>query len=281
MENIVNITPENFEQVIIETSKEKLVLVDFWAEWCEPCKAITPVLEKIAAKYANEIVLAKVDCDAQQAISMQFGVRNLPTVILVKDSQPLDGFAGLKTEQEIQEWLDQHLPKPEDALLMQASEFYAQQNYAEAFPLVKQAYELCPDRVDVKLLFADLNVELGRVDVAKTLIQSIGLADQDSNYQAVLSKIELAEQAADTPEIQALQQQLEQDPSNLELKVSLAVQLQQAHRNEEALTLLFEVLRKDFGFGEAKKLMLDTINALPEGDPLASTFRRKMYSLMY
>lgn len=281
MENIVNITPENFEQVIIEASKEKLVLVDFWAEWCEPCKSITPVLETVAAKHPNDLILAKVNCDEQQAISMQFGVRNLPTIILVKDSQPIDGFAGLKTEQEIHEWLEQHLPKPEDALLQQAAAFYGEQNFAAAFPLVKQAHELKPDRVDIKLLLADLNVELGQVENAKSLISSIGLADQDGQYQAVVSKIELAEQAADTPEIQALQQSLAQEPDNLEIKVSLAVQLQQANRNEEALELLFEVLKKDLNFGEAKKFMLDTINALPEGEPLASKYRRKVYSLLY
>ncbi len=281
MENIVNITPENFEQVIIEASKEKLVLVDFWAEWCEPCKSITPVLESIAAEHANDLILAKVDCDAQQAISMQFGVRNLPTIILVKDSQPVDGFAGLKTEQEIREWLEQHLPSPEDAILQQAAQLYAEQKYAEAFPLVKQAHQLKPERSDIKLLLADINIELGQVDNAKALIATIGLADQDGQYQAIVSKIELAEQAADTPEIQALQQSLEQDPDNLDIKVSLAVQLQQANRSEEALALLLEVLKKDLNFGEAKKLMLDTINALPEGEPLASIYRRKVYSLLY
>lgn len=281
MQNIVDITPDNFEEIIINTSKQKLVLVDFWADWCEPCKTLTPILEKVAQDYANDLILAKVDCDAQQSISMQFGVRNLPTVILVKESQPLDGFAGLKTEQEVRDWLQQHLPSPEESLLQEAIAFLQEEDYNAAFPLVKEAYELKPERTDVKVLLANIYVELGRVDAAKELIATVGLVDQDANYQAVISKIELAEQAADTPEIQALQQALATDPDNLETKVSLAVQMQQANRNEEALELLIQVLQKDFGFGEAKKYTLDIINALPEGDPLAFKYRRKIYSMMY
>lgn len=281
MQNIVDITPDNFEQIIINTSKEKLVLVDFWADWCEPCKALTPILEKVAQDYAHHVLLAKVDCEAQQAISMQFGVRNLPTVILVKDSQPVDGFAGLKTEQEVREWLEQHLPSPEETLLQQAAEYLQTEDYNAAFPLVKEAHDLNPERADIKILLANIYIELGRIDSAKALIATVGLVDQDSHYQAVISKIELAEQAADTPEIKALQQTLADDPDNLEIKVSLAVQLQQANRNEEALQLLIQVLQRDFGFGEAKKYTLDIINALPDGDPLASTYRRKIYSMMY
>lgn len=281
MQNIVDITPDNFEQIIINTSKEKLVLVDFWADWCEPCKALTPILEKVAQDYAHHVLLAKVDCEAQQAISMQFGVRNLPTVILVKDSQPVDGFAGLKTEQEVREWLEQHLPSPEETLLQQAAEYLQTEDYNAAFPLVKEAHDLNPERADIKILLANIYIELGRIDSAKALIATVGLVDQDSHYQAVISKIELAEQAADTPEIKALQQTLADDPDNLEIKVSLAVQLQQANRNEEALQLLIQVLQRDFGFGEAKKYTLDIINALPDGDPLASKYRRKIYSMMY
>ncbi|UAA38300.1 thioredoxin [Paraneptunicella aestuarii] len=281
MENIINITPENFQQIILEASQEKLIMVDFWADWCEPCKSLIPILEKLAAQYSNDLILAKVNCDEQQAISMQFGVRNLPTVIFVKDGQPVDGFAGLHTEQQIREMLEKHLPSQDDALYQQALMLCHEKNFSDAFTAAKQAHELAPERADIKILLAGINVELGKIEQAKELISTIGLVDQDAQYQAVLSKIELAEQAADTPEIQALQKMLEDDPDNMETKVSLAVQLHQANRSGEALDLLFQVLRKDLNFGEAKKFALDIINALPEGDELASKFRRKIYSLMY
>ena len=128
---------------------------------------------------------------------------------------------------------------------------------------------------------ADCQVEVGQVNQAKELLATIGLVDQDGYYRAILGKIELAEQAAESPEIIALQQALENDPDNLALKVKLAVQMRQANQLEEALSLMHSVLLKDINFEDAKKLMLDMINALPDGEPLKSQYRRKVYSLLY
>ena len=130
-------------------------------------------------------------------------------------------------------------------------------------------------------MYIDCLIETGSIDVAKTLLETITMVDQDSRYQTMLGKVELAEQAAESPEIQQLTAQVEAEPDNLQVKVELAVQLQQAHKSAEALSLLFSVLQKDLNFGEAKKLMLDMVNALPDGDSLKSEYRRKVYSLLY
>jgi putative thioredoxin len=281
MDNIVPITLENFQQVIVEQSKQTLIMVGFWAEWDEPSLQTMGMLEKIAVEYPNDLILAKVNCDEQQQIAQQFGVRGLPTVMLVKDSQPIDGFAGPQEEQEIRALLEKHLPKVEDGLLLQAQALVEEQDYQQAFSLAKQAYEIDPQRTDIKFVLADIYIELGRIEQAKELLETIGLVDQDHQYSVLLGKIELAEQAADSPEIKALEADIEKSPDDLELKVKLGVQLQQANRTEEALELLLSVLKKDLNFGEAKKLTLDMINALPDGDPLASTYRRKIYSLLY
>lgn len=279
--NIVHMTPENFQDIIMEESKHRLVMVDFWADWCEPCKTLMPILEKIAAEYPNDLLLAKVDCEEQQQISMQFGVRNLPTVILVKDGQPVDGFAGAQPEGQIRELLEKHLPNIEDGLLAQAGEFIAEGNYEEAFPILKAAYEGAPERIDIKFALIDTNLELGRLDQARELLESILLADQDSTYHTLIGKLELAEKASQSPEILALEEAAQKSPDDLQIKVDLAVQYQQNNRQEEALALLFKVVQRDMNFGEAKKLLLDTINALPEGDSLAGKYRRKLYSLLY
>lgn len=279
--NIVTMTEENFQELILEVSKQKLLVVDFWADWCEPCKNLMPILEKLAGEYAQDMILVKVNCDEQQAIAAQFGVRNLPTVILVKDSQPIDGFAGVQPESEVRALLEKHLPKIEDGLFTEAQALLAQQQYDQAFPLLKQAHELSPERTDIKFLLIDTYIELGRIAQAKELLASIGLVDQDATYNALQSKIELAEKAAETPEILALQEALEKSPDDMQIKVDLAVQYQQANKSEEALTLLLAVLKKDLNFGEAKKIMIDILNALPDGDPLASQFRRQLYALLY
>lgn len=277
----VDITPENFQQVILNDSQEKVVLVDFWAEWSEQSKDVSPLLEKIAAEYGDSLLLARVDCDAQQEVATQFGIRNLPTVMVVKDGQPVDGFAGVQPEAQIREMLEKYLPKPEDALLAKAGEAIYEGDYAAAFPHAKQAFELNQENVNARYMYIDCLVETGAIEMAKTLLSEIKLVDQDSRYQTLSGKIELAEQAADSPEIQQLTKDVEAQPDNLQLKVDLAVQLQQAHKSADALALLFSVLSKDLNFGEAKKLMLDMINALPDGDPLKSEYRRKVYSLLY
>ena len=279
--NIVDLTVENFQQVILETSREKLVLIDFWAEWCEPCKDLMPILERIAGDYPDTLLLAKVDCERQQEVAAQFGIRNLPTVMVVKDAQPIDGFAGVQPESEIRAMLAKYLPAPEDEYLQKASECLSEGDYAGAFPFAKQAYEINPDNIDSKYLYIDCLIETGALPQAKTLLGEIKMVDQDQRYQTLQGKIELAEQAADTPEIRGLFEQAEAEPDNLQVKVDLAVALYQVQRSEEALELLYGVLLKDFGFGEAKKFMLDVINALPDGDALKSTYRRKVYSLMY
>lgn len=279
--NIIELTLENFQDVVVQQSHEKLVIVDFWAEWCEPCKDLMPILKKLAGENADTLILATVDCDKQQEIAAQFGVRNLPTVMLVKEGQPVDGFAGVQPESQIRDMLAKHLPAPEQALLLEGAELVAQGNYAEAFPLVKQGYELNPDNLDAKLMMADCFIEQGYTEQAADILSTIGLVDQDGRYSALQGKIELASQAAESPEIKALQAQLASDPDNLDIKVQLSVQLQQANQYEEALTLLYSVLRQDINFNDAKKLFLDMVNALPDGDALKSTYRRKIYSLLY
>ncbi|MFT6330401.1 MAG: putative thioredoxin [Bermanella sp.] len=279
--NQIDITLENFQHVILEESKTKVVMIQFWAPWSEPCTELAPVLQCIAAEYQRDLLFARVNCDEQQEIAGQFGVKGLPTVILVKDGQPLDGFAGPQEEKQIREMLDKHLPKEEDGLLQSAMELVLQGNYHDAFSFAKQALELNSERADIRLMMADCYVEVGQVELAKKLVEQVKLVDQDGQYQAIVGKIQLAEQAADSPEIQQLQTELEADPQSMELKVSLSVQLHQGHRTEEALMLLLSVLRQELGFGDAKKITLDMINALPDGDPLKSQYRRKIYSLLY
>lgn len=281
MHNFIDITPENFQQVILQDSQTNVVMVEFWAEGYEPSQQLAPVLANVAAKFSDSLIHARVDCQTQQEIAGQFGVQNLPTVILVKEGQPIDGFAGVQTEAEIIASFEKHLPKPEDGLYQQGVELVTAGDYQQAYTVLKQAYELDAQRADIKLLLADCQVEVGQVKQAKELLSTIGLVDQDALYKSILGKIELAEQAAESPEIKALQAELAAKPDDLEIKVKLAVQLHQANQTEDALELIMSVLYKDLNFGEAKKLTLDMINALPDGDPLKSTFRRKIYGLLY
>ncbi|MDX1678444.1 tetratricopeptide repeat protein [Arsukibacterium sp.] len=277
---IVDVTIQNAREVL-EQSKNQLVIFQFHSARSEGCQQLSPVLKAIVQRYPQQLLLARVDCDQQQDLAMQFGVQSLPTVMLIKDGRPVDGFAGVETEQAIMARLQPYLPKPEDELIARAQQYLAEQNPAEAYPLFKQAVDIAPERAELKVWLADTAISLGQLPQAQSLLAEIRLADQDSVYKAVLAKLELALEAADTPEIRALEQKLAASPDDNSLKEQLAVQYQAAQRSEEALALLLGILRQDLNYGDSKKLFLDILAALPKGDAVASQYRRKLYSLLY
>lgn len=281
MNNIIEVNLDNFQQVLLEGSKQKLVVIDFWADWCEPCKQLMPVLEKLATEFSEQIILAKVNCDEQQQLAMQFGVRNLPTVALMKDGQPVDGFTGVQPESQIRELIQKHLPSPQQEWFAQAITMIKEQAWQQAYPLLKQAHEAEPENPEFVLMLANVSIELGKLQDAEDLLATITMVNQDSNYQQVMSKLDLAKQASDSPEIQSLQALLAQEPDSLDLKLKLAIALSQANKSQEALELIYTVLRQDLGFEDAKKVYLDIIANLPEGDELGSKYRRKLYTLLY
>lgn len=279
--NVVDITADNFEHVIVEQSKQNLIVIGFWTARDENCVNLMAQIESRVVAAGAGVIFAKIDVDSQMQIAMQFGVQSVPTVALFKDARPVDSFMGMKSDAELDEFFAAHLPKEQDTLLSHAVELMQNNDHAAAFPLLKKAHELDGERADIKLAYADACIQLGKVAEAEQLLQSIKMVEQDSYYQSLQSALELALSAADSPEIKALQQQVEQSPDDNELKVQLAIQLNQANRNDEALDLLFMVLKKDMSFGEAKKIFLDILATLPEGDGLASSYRRKLYSLLY
>ena len=119
--HIVDIDEGNAQQWLIEESQQRPVVVDFWADWCAPCKQLMPLLEKLANEYAGAFLLAKVNADEQQMLASQLGVRNLPTVMVIKDGQPVDGFSGAQPESVIRELLEKYLPSPWNAKITEAN----------------------------------------------------------------------------------------------------------------------------------------------------------------
>ncbi|WP_193165927.1 thioredoxin [Microbulbifer hainanensis] len=282
-EFIVDVTAENAQQVLIEESMQRPVVVDFWADWCEPCKQLMPVLEKLAQEYAGQFLLAKVNADTEQMLAGQLGVRSLPTVMVLKEGQPVDGFAGVQPEQQIREMLDKYLPKPCDLKLEQGQKLVAEGKLDEALPVLRQAYTESEERADIAKQLAAVLLELNRAQEAETVLGKILLADQDSDYQQLMSQLELKQQAADSPEIQALQQAVAQNPDDYKSAMDLAVQYSQSHRHQEALDLLLNILRSDLNYadGAAKQAYLDIVKSLGGGDPIATQYQRKLMTLLY
>lgn len=280
---IVNIDETNAAALLIEESHKRPVVVDFWADWCEPCKVLMPLLEKIATEYAGAFLLAKVNADEQGMITQQFGVRSLPTVMVIKDGQPVDGFAGAQSEQEVRAMLGKYLPKPWDGLLQLAREAMDEGDFGRALSPLRQAWEESGQLHEITIPYAQALIECMRLDEAESLLDGVRMADQDAAYEQLRAQLEIKREAAKSPEIEALEKQLAEDPENLDLMHQLALQYTNAGQFKDAMEYLVSILRKDLDHadGATKKALLDTIASLGKGDPLAAEYQRKLYSLLY
>jgi putative thioredoxin len=282
-EHIVTIDEANASQLLIEESHNRPVVVDFWADWCEPCKVLMPMLEKIATEYQGAFLLAKVNADEQQGISQQFGVRSLPTVMIIKDGQPVDGFTGAQPETAVREMLAKYLPAPWDGLLQLANEAMEKGDFSAALTPLRQAWDESGQQHEITIAYAHCLIEALRLDEAQTLLDSIRMADQDAAYEQLLAQLEIKREAAKSPEMDALEQKLAANPEDHGIRAQLAVQYTNVGRFKDALENLLLILQQDLDHadGATKKLFLDTMFSLGKGDPLAAEYQRKLYSMLY
>lgn len=277
---IVDINVQNFQQALIDASMAKTVVIFFHAEAVPECQAMSPVLERLIGDHHAQLDLARVDvADPQlQSLASQLGLRALPAMVAFKDGQPVDVLEGPQDEAAISNFLAPYQPNEAELLLDEAKQTLGTDPQA-AYGLLQQARAL-EDSPAIRLYLAEAALALNKLEETKQLLASIGMADQDSQYQHILARLELAEEAADSPAIRELEEKLAAEPASLSLKEELAVQLFQAGRQEEALQLLVSVLQKDLAFGDARKHFLDMLITLG-ADPIASTYRRKLYSMLY
>ena len=272
--HVVDIDENNAQQYLIDESFNLPVVVDFWADWCAPCKQLMPLLEKLADEYAGAFLLAKINADEQQGISGQLGVRSLPTVMVFKDGQPVDGFAGAQPETAVRELLQKHLPSPWDAKVAEATELLDQGDTAGAVGLLRSAWEESSKLLEITLAYAGALLEANRLDDSEAVLNEVRLVDRDALHEQLMAQIELKRVAGKSPEIAALEAELLADKGDHAVRVKLAVQLTTDAHHRDALDHLLTVLRadRDWNNGEAKRLYLDAIASIgvTEGFKLAS-----------
>ncbi|MCG9581767.1 co-chaperone YbbN [Vibrio tubiashii] len=279
---IVELNEQNFRQVL-EGSMQTPVLIHFWAPMNEESAQVIPDLQMLAQQYNGAFTLALLNCEQEQAIASQFGVQALPTIALFVNGQPVDGLGGPQTIAAIQQMLAKHLPSQDELNLKQALELIQAGQHAQALPLLEAIAEELKQKGDVKLALADCYLETQNFDQAKLLLENIPLEYQDNYYKGLVAKLELHAQAANSPEIQSLEEALAQNPSNLKLANELALNYHQVNRDEEALEILWNALRTDLNAldGEMKKSFMDILAALGQGNPIAGKYRRQLYSILY
>lgn len=280
---IVTLTAANFEAVVIDGSFERPVLVDFWADWCAPCRALMPILAKLAEAYGGRFILAKLNTEEERALAAQFGIRSLPTVQLFKDGRPVDQFMGALPEAQVREFLDRHLPRASDGLLAQAQGMLAAGDLERARDLIARARGADPENPRVALADIQLAAAQGQSEEARAALDRLPLElANDPEVVALRGQLLFAAALAGAPEPGALEQRLTADPKDSEARYQLAAHRVAQGDYEAALELLLELVRRDRAYGEdaGRKGMVAVFDLLGGGD-LVNRYRARMMTALY
>lgn len=280
--HIFDVNQDNFEAEVLQASLDTPVLVDFWATWCGPCKSLGPLLEKLATEYNGAFRLGKVDVDKNQELAGVFGIRSIPTVMLVKDGQILDGFAGALPEGQLRAFLARHV-QPLEAEVEEELDDVTPESPEQAINRLQQEIAAHPDRPEFKLDLAIALAQAGHASAAEAELNSLpaNLAT-DARAVRLRSQLDLSRSLEGTPAMEVLQQRLQANPQDWEAHDLLGVRLLLGNDPAAGLEhwlLLLEQAR-EWNDGQAKKRLLAAFNTLDDAE-LVSRYRRRMASLLF
>lgn len=282
--HVFDATAATFEDTVIRKSLETPVLVDFWATWCGPCKTLGPVLEKLAADYHGAFELAKVDVDAEQELAAAFQIRSVPTVMLVKDGQLVDGFPGALPEGQLREFLKHHGIEPaaavEDAVVEESAAPPIDPH--EEVMRLRKAIEAEPDKAELRLDLALALLQTGAASEAEHLLDALP-ANLSTDDRAVKARARLGFAALlkDAPPAEVLEAAIASDPADLRARHLLGVRKLVGGDAEAGLQQFIEMLQRDRGYADnlAKKSLIDAFRVVEDED-LVGRYRRKMSALL-
>jgi putative thioredoxin len=278
---VIEVDQSGFAAAVLEASYQQPVLVDFWAEWCAPCRALMPLLARLADEFQGKFLLAKVNSDENQELASQLGVRSLPTVKLFKDGMPVDEFMGAIPEGQVREFLDRHIERESDKVFTAAMVALSEGDQAQALQLMEQAHRMDPDKSRITLGYAKLLAETGDAAAAESLLDQLPIAEQvDDEVTALRAQLQFAGEAGDLPAREQLQKQA--DAGDLESLYQLAVADVNAGAYEPAMESLLMLMRKDRTFrDDIGRTTLLKLFAMLGDDPLVERYRRKMMTCLY
>jgi putative thioredoxin len=283
-QHIFDATAENFQQAVMEASATTPVLVDVWADWCAPCKQLMPILEKLAEEYQGNFQLAKVNADQQQELTASLGVRSLPTIILVKDGQAVDGFNSALPESEIRKILEKHIEAPAEDPYEKAHALWEAGDVDGALAIFTEMNQKDPENVDVLIDLAQLKAEKGDLETAEQVLNSLAPEDKlGHKAKQLAARVKFMKQSGELPPVAELEQKLEAKPDDPEALHQLALHKILQEQNAEAMDLLIRLMRADSTYkeGVAKTTLVELFEKLGNSNPDVRTYRRKLYAMLY
>ncbi len=273
----------SFEQDVLERSKTVPVLVDFWASWCAPCRALKPILEKLAVEYDGRFLLAKLDTDGSPEIATRYGVRGIPNVKGFVNGELVDEFTGALPESGVRGFIERLVPSASEELRRAAAAAVARGDPAAAEAALREGLTLDPDNATARVDLAALLVARNDYAGAELHLALVPEAQRDERAAAIATKVALWRRGQSLPDISTLEATLDAHPEDLDARLGYAERLAAEGRFRAALDELIEVVRRDRGEWRerARKTVVALFAVAADQPDLVSEYRRKLAGVLY
>lgn len=289
---IIDVITDNFMTDVIEQSKETPVIVDFWAPWCEPCKQLTPIIERIIKEKNGKVILAKMNIDESPEVAQQLKIQSIPAVMAFNDGQPIDGFIGVQSEKNIIEFVNKISSLKNSSTIeenISAGKKYMNEGDIETATLVfSEILKIEPDNISAKSLLARCLIKNDQLNDAEKIIDSLPVgAESNQDYISVRSELEIFKNAKNNPitdnEEQELRNNIDKQPENYQLRLDLSKILMAKGENEEAINQLLRIIEVNakWNDGEARKQLIEIFNILGNENILVTEGRKKLSSMLF
>lgn len=269
----------SFERDVLQASASHLILVDFWAPWCGPCRSLAPVLEKIVSSYSGALRLVKVNTDEHQQLAARYGIRSLPTVFLFRNGEPVDQFMGVQPESVIKRLIDKYVLRESDEQLARAESLHASGDTGAAIDLLLTTVSGDPGNDRPKLVLAGWLADCKRFEDARAVLDGLTPDGRDDPRLAALSaRIDLGTQPEPDQTVEELIRSVELEAGNLEARFQLAGCLIRDGDLAGALEQLIEIIRRDRTFrkDEPRQTVLRVFDLAGGKGELVNKFRRQL-----
>jgi putative thioredoxin len=278
----IDVNEENFEFAVLEQSKQIPVLVDFWAEWCGPCRVLGPLLERLSDEYAGAFVVAKVNVDENPALAAAFHIQGIPAVKLFKDGDLASEFTGALPEPMVREFLAKFLPTSADKDAQQAAALEAAGEMAQARALYQSILEADPNHPKALLGMGRVAMQAGENEQALEFLDKISVvAEERKEAERLMARLKLQGGAAQ--DLEPLRARVQTEPGNAEARFALAQALAGVENYREALPHFLEIVKTDRAFQDdaARKAMLQIFEVLGSDDPLTDQYRTELAKVLF